>query len=267
MSVPSGPPRSVRWLRKKYEAAEPLVMLTAYDYTFARFADAAGVDILLVGDSLAQVIQGQASTLPVTLDEMIYHARAVRRGAAEAFIVLDMPFMSYQSGPEDALRNVGRALKEGLASAVKLEGGSEIAPLVERLVQAGIPVMGHIGLMPQHVYQEGYRQHGGSVDEAARLKVSAQALAAAGAFALVIEGTEEALAADITASLAIPTIGIGAGAGCNGQVLVVHDVLGLTHYPGGNKPKFVREYAQLRNTIAEALYAFVTDVKKRKFPG
>jgi 3-methyl-2-oxobutanoate hydroxymethyltransferase len=244
---------------------EKIVALTAYDVAFARLADAAGVDVILVGDSLGMVVQGQPHTLGVTLDEMIYHARAVQRGVARAHVVVDLPFMSYQASVEDGLRAAGRLVKEGGAESVKLEGGAETAELVARLVTAGIPVMGHVGLTPQSINQlGGFKVQGRTDIQRRRILDGARAVSEAGAYALVVEGVPAPLAAEVTAAVAAPTIGIGAGPGCDGQVLVMHDVLGID--PGW-QPRFVRRYANLGPEIARAFGAFADDVRAGRFPG
>lgn len=244
-------------------------MVTAYDATFARMLDEAGVDILLVGDSVGMVIQGQDSTLPVTLDEMIYHTRAVARGltrtgGGRALIVGDMPFLTYQVDESSAVRNAGRFLAEGGAHAVKLEGGVCVARTIARIVEAGIPVMGHVGLTPQSVHaMGGFKVQGKTSEEAERVLRDAESVQDAGAFAIVLEGVPEALAARITARLDIPTIGIGAGAACDGQVLVSYDLLGLT--PDW-RPKFVKRYAELYSDGVRAVRAYVEEVKEGSFP-
>jgi 3-methyl-2-oxobutanoate hydroxymethyltransferase len=244
---------------------EKLVVLTAYDVTFARLADRAGVDVILVGDSLGMVFQGHGNTLPVTLDDMIYHARAVGRGVARAHMVVDLPFGSYQFSIEDGLRAGGRVLKETPAEAVKIEGGEEVAPLVAKLVAAGIPVMGHVGLTPQSLHQlGGFKVQGKTETGKAKILAGARALADAGAYSMVLEGMPAPLAAEVTAAVPIPTIGIGAGPGCDGQVLVMHDLLGLD--PGWS-PRFVRRYAELGKEIDRAFKAYADDVRAGKFPG
>jgi 3-methyl-2-oxobutanoate hydroxymethyltransferase len=245
-----------------------LTMLTAYDYTFARLADAAGVDMLLVGDSLAMVMQGNSNTLGVTMDEMIYHSRMVVRGRERALVVGDMPFLSYQVSPTEALANAGRFIKEGGVEAVKLEGGVHMAETVSRLTQVDIPVVGHIGLTPQSVHRMGGhkvqgRKSGHAAGGRDRLIEDAKALENAGAFAIVIEGVPADLAATITDVVSIPTIGIGAGAACDGQVLVVHDVLGLEDRLS---PKFVKRYADLGREATRAIGAYVAEVRGGRFP-
>ncbi len=242
-----------------------LAMVTAYDATFARLFDAAGVDAMLVGDSLGMVIQGGTSTLPVTLDEICYHARAVARGTARAHLIGDLPFMSYQVSPEEALRSAGRLMKEGAVESVKLEGGKEFAETIHRLVRVGIPVMGHVGLLPQRVHAMGGFKVQGRAEEAAEaILEDAIAVADAGCFALVIEGVPVALAERITRALDIPTIGIGAGLGCDGQILVGYDLLGLSTTL---KPKFVKHFAQFFEDGAQATRTFIDEVRSGVFPG
>jgi 3-methyl-2-oxobutanoate hydroxymethyltransferase len=255
---------TIHTLRQKKERGDKIAMLTAYDATFARLLDESDIDILLVGDSLGMVIQGHETTLPVTLDEVIYHTRAVARGAGRAQIVGDMPFMSYQAGLDTAVANAGRMVKEGGCHAVKLEGGARHAELVTRLVACGIPVMGHIGLTPQSFHQMGGfkvqgREHGG----AERLLEDALALQEAGAYILVLEGIPAEIAQRITAALDIPTIGIGAGPHCDGQVLVIYDLLGMND---SFKPKFVRRYEDFAGRIRAAARAYVDDVRAGAFP-
>ncbi|MBP6632733.1 MAG: 3-methyl-2-oxobutanoate hydroxymethyltransferase [Kofleriaceae bacterium] len=255
---------TIHTLRKQKERGEKIVMLTAYDATFARLLDSAGADILLVGDSLGMVVQGHDTTLPVTLDEMIYHCRAVARGTKRAQILGDMPFMSYQSSIEQGLTSAGRLIKEGGCQAIKLEGGAQHAELVHRLVSAGIPVMGHIGLTPQSVHQMGgFKIQGREPGAAERLLDDARTLEQAGAYGLVLEGIPSVIAADITAALTIPTIGIGAGPECDGQVLVIYDLLGMDD---SFKPKFVRRYDALGARIRDAVGAFTRDVRAGTFP-
>lgn len=243
-----------------------IVALTAYDFLFARYVEEAGVDILLVGDSLGQVVLGYPSTIPVTLEEMIHHGKAVKRGAPGAFTVLDMPFLSYQISPEDALRNAGRVLKETGVEAVKLEGGgSATCKTVDALVQAGIPVMGHVGLTPQSVHAlGGYRVQGREEAAAERLKAQARALEDAGCFAIVLELVPADLAGEISGTLAIPTVGIGAGPDCDGQVLVLYDALGLN---SGFRPKFLKTFGDLGGETRKALGAYVDEVRKGSYPG
>jgi len=256
---------TIHTLREMKERGEKIVMLTAYDATFARLLDESRVDILLVGDSLGMVIQGHDTTLPVTLDEMIYHTRAVARGARRAQVVGDMPFMSYQSSLDQALINAGRMVKEGGASAIKLEGGAQHAELVSRLVASGIPVMGHIGLTPQSFHQlGGFKIQGREQGGADRLIGDARALEEAGVYAIVLEGIPTEIATEITEAVSVPTIGIGAGAGCDGQVLVIYDLLGMDD---SFKPKFVRRYENLGMRIRNAVDAYVADVRDGSFPG
>lgn len=255
---------TIRTIQQKKERGEQIVMLTAYDYTSARLAAGAGVDMLLVGDSLGMVIQGYETTLPVTLDDIIYHTRAVVRGAPESLVVADMPFMSYQVSPEQALVNAGRVMQETGAQAVKLEGGAHMAATVQRLVQVGIPVMGHIGLTPQSVNQMGgWRVQGRSSAEADRIIADARSLAEAGAFSIVLELVPIELAAAITAAVPVPTIGIGAGPLCDGQVQVWHDILGLF---SDFQPKHARRYADLGAVIRQAVGQYAADVRGLAFP-
>ncbi|MGD0620936.1 MAG: 3-methyl-2-oxobutanoate hydroxymethyltransferase [Thermacetogeniaceae bacterium] len=243
---------------------EKMTMLTAYDYPTAVLLDEAGIDMLLVGDSVGNVVLGYEDTLPVTMDEMIHHTRAVARGTRRAMVVGDMPFLSYQASLPEAILNAGRFLKEGGAQAVKLEGGSERASVVRALVETGIPVMGHLGLTPQSVHQlGGFRVQGRDEAAARRLLDSALVLEEAGVFALVLEAVPAALAAQVTSRLQVPTIGIGAGPDCDGQVLVVHDMLGLS---ARRVPKFVRQYASLGDIVKEAVRAYQADVKDGSFP-
>ena len=251
-------------IRRMKSRGQRISMLTAYDATFARMFDEAEIDILLVGDSLGMVIQGQDSTLPVTVDEVIYHCRAVARGSMHPMIIGDMPFMSYTVDPKDALVNAGRFLSEGGAHAVKLEGGKAVAPTIARIVAAGIPVMGHVGLTPQHVHaMGGFRVQGKSEEQAQRILDDALAVEDAGAFALVLEGIPVALAKRITEALEIPTIGIGAGVDCDGQVLVCYDLLGLTP---DLKPKFVKRYAEMFDEGVAAARRFADEVQRGAFP-
>lgn len=244
---------------------DALVMITAYDATFARMLDEAGADLLLVGDSLGMVIQGNEDTLSVTVDDVVYHCRAVARGAQRAHIVGDMPFGSYQITADDAVRNAWRLVAEGHAHSVKLEGGRAVAPTIERIVAAGIPVMAHVGLTPQSVHaMGGFRVQGRDHDEAVRILEDARAVADAGAYALVLEGIPGDLATRITAEIPIPTIGIGAGVECDGQVLVCYDLLGLTP---NLRPKFVKRYDELFDRGVAAARAFCDEVRGRRFPG
>jgi 3-methyl-2-oxobutanoate hydroxymethyltransferase len=239
-------------------------MLTAYDFTIASLVDAAGTEVILVGDSAANVMAGHETTLPITLDQMIYHAQCVVSGAKRALVVVDLPFGTYQSDPQKALESSVRIMKESGAHAIKLEGGKEIEESIRRIVNAGIPVMGHLGLTPQSIYQFGsYKVRAKEDAEAEKLISDAKLLEELGCFSLVMEKIPADLAAKVTASVSIPTIGIGAGAGCDGQVLVVHDMLGLNNE---FKPKFVRKYLNLEDQIHQAVGQYVADVKSGDFP-
>ena len=250
--------------RQKKERGEVITMLTAYDYPTAMAMDKAGVDAILVGDSLAMVVLGYENTLPVTMEEMLHHSRAVARGAKSALLVGDMPFMSYQVSVEEATRNAGRFLQQGGMDAVKLEGGRERADAVRAITGAGIPVMGHLGLTPQSINQlGGFRAQGKTASAAKRLLEDAQILEEAGAFSLVLESVPARLGEYISKHISIPTIGIGAGAGCDGQVLVTHDLLGLFER---FTPKFVRQYANLHETMHKAFAEYIEDVESKRFP-
>ena len=256
---------SIHDLRGYKERGERFAMLTAYDYLTAQILDEAGVPVLLVGDSLGMVVLGYDSTVPVTVDEMLHHTRAVRRGARRAVVVGDMPFMCYQGSLDEGMRNAGRFLKEGGATAVKLEGGGPVVDLTARLVGAGIPVMAHVGLTPQSVNQfGGFKVQGRDARGADRIVDDAVSLAQAGAFSIVIEGVPAELGRRITEAVEIPTIGIGAGPDTDGQVLVIHDLLGLT---GGRLPRFVKQYADLRSTITDAVKGFASEVASGDYPG
>jgi len=252
-------------LLKKKARGEKIVMVTAYDYPTARLVDEAGVDVVLVGDSLGMVVLGYDTTLPVTLDDMIHHTKAVVRGVKRALVAVDMPFLTYQTGPTDALRNAGRILQESGAAAVKLEGGVDVCPQVRALVSAGIPVIGHLGLTPQsiHVFG-GYKLQGRDEEAAQRILSDSQALEHSGACSIVLECIPEDLAAKITATVSIPTVGIGAGVHCDGQVLVLHDLLGIA---GNVQPRFVKQYAQVGTIIREAVEDYAREVREGKFPG
>ncbi|HET6514474.1 MAG TPA: 3-methyl-2-oxobutanoate hydroxymethyltransferase [Thermodesulfovibrionales bacterium] len=251
------------FLRKKSEHRK-ITMITAYDYPFALVADEAGIDAILVGDSLAMVVQGLDNTLPVTMDEMIYHARMVSRAARNAMVIGDMPFMSYQASVEEAVRNAGRFLKEAGASAVKIEGGAEVEKQIAAITGADIPVVAHIGLTPQSIHRMGgYKVQGKTEDSARRLAEEAQIIEAAGAFAIILEAVPMDLAQKITEKLSVPTIGIGAGPRCDGQVLVMHDVLGLFER---FVPKFVKRYANLKDDALRAVLAYKDEVEKGVFP-
>ena len=251
-------------LRQKKERSEPITMLTAYDYPTALTMDQAGMDVILVGDSLGMVVLGYENTLPVTMDDMLHHCRAVARGAKSALLIGDMPFMSYQASIEEAVRNAGRFLQNGGMDAVKLEGGHERADAIRAIVSAGIPVMGHIGLTPQSVHQlGGFRPQGKTALAAKRLLEDALLLEDAGCFSVVLESVPARLGELISKKLAIPTIGIGAGAGCDGQVLVTHDMLGLFER---FTPKFVKKYADLHGEMQRAFAEYIADVQAKTFP-
>ena len=248
--------------RKK--SGKKITALTAYDYSFAKLLDATDLDIILVGDSLGMVSLGHENTLSVTMENMIDHTRAVKQGAQRALVVGDMPFMSYQVSVEQAVTNAGRLIQEGGASAIKLEGGARMANRVQAIVQAGIPVMGHIGLTPQSVHQfGGYKVQGKNYLDSRQIKQDACDLQNAGVFALVLEGIPGELAEEITTELKIPTIGIGAGAKCDGQILVLHDLLGLNQ---DFVPKFVKQYAQLADSLKNAVTEYIEDVRTENFP-
>ncbi len=255
---------TIREIAAMKRRGERISMITAYDYTSARIVEAAGVDIILVGDSLGQVVLGYDSTVPVTMDDMLHHIKTVVRGTSKVHIVGDLPFMSYQASEVEAIRNAGRLLKEGGAQSVKLEGGRQVADTMHRIVQAGIPVMAHIGLTPQAVNQlGGYRIQGKTTRAAIELIEDAKAVEDAGAFAIVLEGVPSQLAGMITARLTIPTIGIGAGVHCDGQVQVFHDVMGLyTDFT----PKHARKYAHLAELIRDAVAEYIRDVRAQSFP-
>ncbi|HAD04269.1 MAG: 3-methyl-2-oxobutanoate hydroxymethyltransferase [Desulfuromonadales bacterium GWC2_61_20] len=244
---------------------EKIAVLTAYDYPLARLLDLAGIDMVLVGDSVGPVVAGYDNTLPVTMDEMVYHTRAVVRGCAQALVVADLPFLSYQVDLAEARRNAGRLIKEGGAQAVKLEGGENVAATIRAIVAMDVPVVGHIGLTPQSIHRMGgYKVQGKQETQARQLLADARAVEAAGAFAIVLEGIPAALAAEITAALTIPTIGIGAGVHCDGQVLVLHDILGLCEK---YSPKFVKRYADAAALISGAAADYIREVKAGTFPG
>lgn len=255
---------TIQILRQMKQRGEKIAVLTAYDATFARLFDEAGADVLLVGDSLGMVVQGHDTTLPVTLDDMIYHCRAVVRGAQRAHVVGDMPFMTYQASIEQAIGNAGRLIKEGGCHSIKLEGGAEHSALVTKLVSAGIPVMGHIGLTPQSFHQlGGFKVQGREEGGRQRLVADALALQSAGVYAIVLEAIPADIAREITMAVSVPTIGIGAGAACDGQVLVSYDLLGMDE---SFKPRFVRRFATLGPTIREAVAAYVREVRDATFP-
>lgn len=245
------------------QQGRPIVVLTAWDYAISQLLDAAGVDVILVGDSLAMVALGHPTTLPVTLEEMLHHAKAVRRGVQRALVVCDLPFLTYQESPSQAIHSAGRVLKETGAQAVKLEGGyPRMAQTVAHLTSAGIPVMGHVGLTPQSVHQLGYRQQGKTADAGERILQEAIALYEAGVFALILEHIPDDLARQITQKLPIPTIGIGAGPYCDGQVLVTSDLLGLSE----RMPPFAKSYANLRQVITQAVQDYSHEIRERQFP-
>jgi 3-methyl-2-oxobutanoate hydroxymethyltransferase len=251
-------------LKSKKKRGEKIAMLTAYDATMARLLDRAGIDVLLVGDSLGMVILGHETTLPVTLDDVLHHTKAVARGARRALIVADMPFLTFQVSAAEAVRNAGRLLQEGGAAAVKIEGGRPVVEVLQRLVEVGIPVMGHLGLTPQSVHQlGGYRRQGIAPEAADRLLEDARALEAAGVFGIVLESIPAELARQVTAELKIPTIGIGAGPWCDGQVLVSYDAFGLFDE---FVPPFVKQYARLGETMLEAAREYIAEVQDGRFP-
>ena len=255
---------TVPHIQKMKQRGEKITCLTAYDYSFARILDEAGVEMLLVGDSLGCVIQGGQNTLSVTMDEMIYHTRAVVRGRKRALVIGDMPFMSYQVSKEQALQNAGRFFQEAGAEAIKLEGGVTVRDSIQAIVQAGMPVMAHIGLTPQSVHQfGGYKVQGREKNRREMVLRDAAAVEEAGAFSVVLEGMPLDLAQEITERLTIPTIGIGAGAHCDGQVLVIHDMLGLFD---DFTPKFVKRYGDVKSIMTGAVKEFIGEVKEQKFP-
>jgi 3-methyl-2-oxobutanoate hydroxymethyltransferase len=270
MSVQTAPRRhvTIHELRRMKEAAEPIAVVTAYDATAARLVAEGGADVVLVGDSLGMVVQGHDSTLPVTIDHMVYHATAVRRGLARAggraHLVVDMPFGSYQASPDEAVKSAMRLVAEGGGESVKLEGGQDYVGVIQRIVRAGVPVMGHIGLTPQSVHKMGgYVVQGKDTDRAQQLLRDARALEAAGCYAVVLECIPTELARIITGQLGVPTIGIGAGPHCDGQVLVLNDLLGLD---AAFTPKFVKRFAELGAAVAGAVGGYVAEVKARSFP-
>jgi len=248
---------------KGKKGKEKITMLTAYDYTFANIMDNAGIDCILVGDSVGNVMLGYPNTIPVTVDEMIHHTKAVSKGAKNALVVIDMPFMSYQESIEQARRNAGRMIKESGAEAVKLEGGVKMKDVIRALVDIEIPVMGHIGLTPQSIHRMGSYKVQGKGEEAEALIKDAKAVEEAGAFSVVLECVPRKLAKEITGMLSIPTIGIGAGPDCDGQVLVIHDLLGLS---GEFRPKFVKSYLNIRQEMETAIKGFIEEVKEGVFP-
>ncbi len=255
---------TINTLKKMKQAGERITMLTAYDATFAKLLDRAGIEILLVGDSLGMVVQGHDTTLPVTMDQMVYHCAAVRRGVSQAHLVADMPFGSYQASADEAVKNAVRLCAEGGCESVKLEGGAEYGEIIQRIVRAGVPVMGHIGLTPQSVHKlGGYVVQGRNEDKAERLKADAKALEAAGCYSIILEMMPTELSAEIARSVSIPVIGIGAGAGCDGQVLVIYDLLGMNP---DFSPRFVKKYLDLGVLIRDAVTQFRDEVKHGAFP-
>jgi 3-methyl-2-oxobutanoate hydroxymethyltransferase len=251
-------------LHKMKEAGEKISMITAYDFSFAKIFDAAGIDIILVGDSASNVMAGHETTLPITLDQMIYHASSVVRGSSRSLIIVDLPFGSYQGNSKEALNSTIRIMKETGAHAIKLEGGVEIIDSVKRIVGAGVPVMGHLGLTPQSIYKFGtYIVRAKEEEEADKLKSDALLLQEAGCFAIVLEKIPASLAREVSQSISIPTIGIGAGNGCDGQVLVMHDMLGInTEF----KPRFLRTYLNLHDQVTQAVQHYISDIKSKDFP-
>ena len=255
---------TIKSFQKAKEEKRPISMLTAYDYSMAKILDESGVDSLLVGDSLGMVFQGNDSTISVTIDEMVYHAKAVIRGTKRALVVVDMPFMSYHISPEEAVRNAGRLMKEGGAHAVKLEGGTEFAETIQQIVRAQIPVMGHIGMTPQSVHMfGGFKVQGKSLTQAQNILDDAKALEKAGAFAIVLECVPDELTKIITETVSIPIIGIGAGKYCDGQVLVVNDMIGMY---SDFVPKFVKQFAHLSSNIEKAVKTYIDEVNSKGFP-
>ncbi len=251
-------------LQKMKSMGEPISMITAYDFSFARLFDSAGIDVILVGDSASNVMAGHETTLPITLDQMIYHASSVIRGVNRSLVVVDLPFGSYQSNPKEALISTFRIMKETGAHAIKMEGGEEVLESVKRIIAAGVPVMGHLGLTPQSIYKFGtYTVRAKEEAEAEQLKRDAKLLEEAGCFGIVLEKIPAVLAKEVSESLQIPTIGIGAGKYCDGQVLVMHDMLGInTEF----KPRFLRQYLKLHEQIINAVQHYIKDVKSRDFP-
>jgi len=256
--------KTVLQIHAMKEQQEKIAVLTAYDYPFAKLMDNVGIDMILVGDSVGSVFSGYDNTLPVTMDEMIYHTRAVVRGSEQALIVCDMPFMSYQADIRDARINAGRLVKEAGAQAVKLEGGEHMFETIKAIVEIDIPVVAHIGLTPQSVHRMGgFKVQGRQEDQASKILADAKAVEQAGAFAVVLEGIPRDLAKQVTESISIPTIGIGAGVECDGQVLVIHDILGLCDK---YSPKFVKRYADISSTISDGIETYIKEVKESAFP-
>ena len=265
MSIASRAKRiTTNTLQEMKANSEKIAMLTAYDYSLARLVDGSGIDVILVGDSASNVMAGHETTVPITLDQMIYHAQSVVRAVQRALVVVDMPFGTYQSDSNNALKSAVRIMKETGGHAVKLEGGSEVLPAVRKIIDAGIPVMGHLGLTPQSIYKFGtYSVRAKQEEEAERLMQDAIDLQEAGCFSIVFEKIPAELAARVSSSLTIPTIGIGAGVDCDGQVLVLHDMLGITQE---FSPRFLRRYADLENTIQAAITGYISDVRAKSFP-
>lgn len=265
MSIASRAKRiTTNTLQEMKANSEKIAMLTAYDYSLARLVDGSGIDVILVGDSASNVMAGHETTVPITLDQMIYHAQSVVRAVQRALVVVDMPFGTYQSDSNNALKSAIRIMKETGGHAVKLEGGSEVLPAVRKIIDAGIPVMGHLGLTPQSIYKFGtYSVRAKQEEEAERLMQDAIDLQEAGCFSIVFEKIPAELAARVSSSLTIPTIGIGAGVDCDGQVLVLHDMLGITQE---FSPRFLRRYADLENTIEAAITGYISDVRAKSFP-
>lgn len=258
------PKVTVTTLAERYASGRKIVVVTAYDFTMATLLDEAGVDVLMVGDSLGMVIQGEATTLPVTLDQMIYHSRAVAGARPSAHIVCDLPFLSYQVDESEALRSAGRLVKEGRAESVKLEGGRHVARAIEKIVQSGIPVMGHVGLVPQSVHRMGgFRVQGRSASEAEQIVRDAKSVEEAGAYALVVEGVPTEVGRAVTEAVRIPTIGIGAGPATSGQVLVCTDLLGMGR---GHVPKFVKRFASIGDQVVRAVEIYASEVQAGSFP-
>lgn len=259
-----GKKKTILDIQRMKAEGDKITVLTAYDFTFARLMDDAGIDMILVGDSVGSIVSGYDTTLPVTMDEIIYHTRAVVRGTSQALVIADMPFLSYQADLRDARLNAGRLIKDGGAAAVKLEGGENVAATIRAIVDMDVPVVGHIGLTPQSVHRMGgYRVQGRVQEQAERLLADARAVEEAGAFALVLEGIPKDLARQITAAAGIPTIGIGAGVHCDGQVLVIHDILGLCEK---YSPKFVKRFADVSETIRGGIADYIREVKDGVFP-
>ncbi|HHT78764.1 MAG TPA: 3-methyl-2-oxobutanoate hydroxymethyltransferase [Actinobacteria bacterium] len=255
---------TINTLIEMKQKSEKITMLTCYDFLMATMLDEAGIDMVLVGDSLANVVLGYESTIPVTMEEMLHHCKAVTRGIKNAFVVGDMPFMSYQTSSEEALKNAGRLLKEARVSAIKLEGGEEVLETIKKIVDAGIPVMGHLGLTPQSVNVfGGYGLRGSTKEESEKIINDAGKIEKAGVFAIVLEKIPSALAKEITDSVKVPTIGIGAGSDCDGQVLVAHDMLGLFER---YKPKFVKRYAEIARIMKKCFNDYIREVKSKEFP-